>query len=235
MSDLKAIRGEAVTAEKWNRLADRLPETLYGFSAGGFAMNRVQCLVKNTSGNDRDIGEFLAIDSWDGPDGSAIYEVPKNVVYQANDPAWHSSISRLVVLAEPIPNEQVGLAVLSGHCVAKLSSGSVDEDFVMLDPASINEAKSSDTGIARLEKKLSGGNYGLIVFRDSSRLWRYQLTEDSQAPATSAAKLLKLNGTEFAPSIDLSDPTELMEDQISGDEGWCIHVGNKFYAIQAPC
>lgn len=235
MSDLKARSGQPITARKWNMVVDRLDSRTAGSAAGGFGMSRVECFIKNTSGNNRDIGEVLAIDSWDGPDGANVFEVPTNVAYTAVDPVWHTSISRLVILAEPVPADGYGRAVLSGHCVVSLSAGSGSVQYVMLDPTAINQLKGATGGVGRLLAKLSGGDYGMINFRDDSDLWRYEMTQASQAPATTTAKLLGIDGTEFAASINLTDPENLMDDQVIADTGYCHHVGNKFIAIQAPC
>ncbi|QDT07790.1 hypothetical protein K227x_62180 [Rubripirellula lacrimiformis] len=235
MSDLKAKPDEPVAAGKWNRVIDRLESSEAGFGAGGFGMSRVECQIKNSSGSNRDIGEVLAIDSWDGPDGSNVFEIPTSVVYDCVDPVWHTSISRLVILAEPIPDDGYGLAVISGHCLVSLSAGSGSDSFVMLDPSSLNEMKGSTSGVGRLLAKLSGGDYGLINFRDECARWRYELTEDSQAPAVTTAKLVDRSGTVFHSAINLSDPLSLMDDQVSGDEGFCDLCGNDFEAVQAPC
>tara|TARA_A100001391_G_scaffold145882_2_gene103494 strand:+ start:275 stop:982 length:708 start_codon:yes stop_codon:yes gene_type:complete len=235
MSDLKVRAGDPIQAGKWNRVVDRLENTTSGNAAGSFSMSRVECLIKNASGNNRDIGELLAIDSFDGPDGSNIYEIPKSVVYSCIDPVWHTSISRLVVLAEPIPDEGYGRAVLSGQCVVRLSSGDDTKQYVMIDPDAVNECIASTAGIGRLLAKFDEGDFALVKFRDGADLWRYELTEDSNAPSTTTAKLVTLGGTDFADEIDLSDPLSLMDNQIDGDKGFCIHVGNEFHAIQGPC
>lgn len=222
-------------AAKWNKVIDRLESRTAGAAAGGFAMSRVECAIKNTSGNNREIGEVLAIDGWDGPDGANPFEIPVNVVYTCIDPVWHTSISRLVILAEPIPDDGYGTAVLSGHCMAALSSGTSSDQYVMLDPSNVNKLKGTTGGVGRLLAKLSGGNYGLVNFRDASNLWRYEMTQASQAPAVTTAKLLDLAGTQFAASINLTDPDSLMDDQVIADKGWCTHAGNLFIAQQAPC
>ena len=235
MSDLKAKVGQPVTADKWNRIVDRLPSTTAGNPAGGFAMSRVECLIKNSSGADRDIGELLSISGFDGPDGSNIYEVAKHAVYTAINPGWHGSINRIVVLAEPIPDGEYGRAVISGQCIVKITAGSGTDPYVMIDASSVNECRGSTGGMGRLLCVFDQPGYCMVNWRDGSNLWRYELTQDSQAPLGTTAKLLRLDGFLYADEIGLLDPQSLMDDQVDGDGGLCVHTGNTFTAIQGPC
>lgn len=235
MSNLKLRPGDQILASKWNGIVDRLPSTRQGNPAGSRLLNRVEVRVKNDTANNRDIGEVMAISSFDGPTGSVIFEILDNAVYKCVSPVWHTSIARLVILAEPIPAGEIGIAVLSGHCIVSLTSGADTDQFVMIDPSSLNKCKGTTSGIGRLLAKLSGGNYGLINFRDECTLWRYELTQASQAPAVTTAKLVDQAGNTFHTTMNLSDPLSLMDDQVTGDKGWCFQCGNLFQAIQGPC
>lgn len=231
MNELKVMQGDPLSASKWNRLVDRTKNDSAGAPAALAFMSRVECMIRNDSGADRDIGECLVIDDYDGPTATDLYSIPGNVELSCIAPVWHTNVSRLVILAEPIPDGEAGVAVLSGHCLAKASG---DDDFVMLDPTDTNVFKSATSGIARTIARVDS-DYALINFRDSCDWWQYELTQASQAPSATTAKLIGRDGVEFASSINLSDPLSLMDDQASGDKGFCRFCGNDFEAVTGPC
>ena len=240
MSDLKRTKGDALTATLWNKVVDRLEESRAGFPflqelALRVARNSSVIAVNNTSGTDRDVGDVMRLAAWDGP--TSFRDAPENLALTIGSPTWHTEINNLCVIVTPTPNGERGLAVANGCCVARMSSNTSD-DYVMIDPASTNEVKATDAGIASLLGILPGTSapyYGTINLGDQQRLWRYRLNEDSQAPAVTDADLMSLGGVEFSNDINLSDPLSYMADQVSGNTGMCIQTGNKFHAIQAVC
>lgn len=231
MSDLKVKTGDTITATKWNRIVDRLEITAGGFGGGNFAMNRTEAIGLNSSGSDRDTGDILAISSYGGP--TELRDVSGAVDFTLGNPTWHTNIHRLVVCAEPIPDGERGVVVVAGFCLVAMTATAASSDYVMISSTNTSKVTGASAGIAKLYASFNG--YGLVNLGDRQPLWRYELTQDSQAPSTTTAKLIDLDGTTFATSINLTDPDSLMGDQVSGNDGWCIHSGNKFYAIQAVC
>lgn len=238
MTILKVKRGDRITATRWNQLVDRLPGSESGFGASLGSVSRVLALVRNDSGQDIDIGEALAIDDYDGPDDTAIYDVPWAAEFVGVLPVWHTKISRIAIAAAPVPDGDRGPFVLSGMCLVRIETYRSADEFVMIDPASPYRFSTGGAGLGRILAPIPSEEdtqYAMINFRDGDNLWIYELTEDSQAPSDTDAKLFTLSGTEFTSSINLSDPLGIMDDQISGQKGFCIQTGNKFYAIQGPC
>lgn len=231
-SNLKVAPGDGLSARRWNELVDRVQGTASGFSPGGNVL-RSLVRIKNMSGSDRDIGEILVLDEWDGPDGTSAYDIPENIRFTAIDPVWHTKIAKAVVLAEPIADGEPGIAVVRGICVIKCNEA--DEGYAMIKKDTINEFAAADAGIARVLARVESSEYCVADFRSEQNLWQYELNESSQAPDDTTAKLVKLDGTEFADEVEISDPLSLMDDQGSGDTGFCILSGDKFHAIQAPC
>ena len=92
----------------------------------------------------------------------------------------------------------------------------------------------STGGFARFLGRIDD-DFVLGCIGHGSNLWRYKLTQASQAPAVTTAKLVDLAGTDYATAVNISDPLSLMDDQVADDTGFCISVGNAFYAIQGPC
>lgn len=175
----------------------------------------------------------------------------------AGDPVWHTGIDNLIPVTETLAAASaLGKADggtwqgLDKHvAILKVRVGLSDNDrFLMLDPSggfSTSDGNkvmvTSDAGIWKiialdLQSTSDGGLFiALVDMRISQPLWRYELLEDSFAPETTRAKLLRLDGDVFADEILLSDPLSLMDDQLLGDVGYCINTGNEFYAINAPC
>lgn len=81
-------------------------------------------------------------------------------------------------------------------------------------------------------------DYAMICLGFGSSLWHFELTQDAQThPATTTAKLVRLDGTEYAPTVDLSDRTGMLVDTsaVAGAIGQCKHVGNTFQVIDVKC
>lgn len=242
MSDLKVQVGDRPSASKHNRIVDRLPGSTQGASVSASGMSRVEVPIINDSGADLDIGHALIIDTYDGVDATDPYEIGLSLRLECDSPTWHTAIARTVVLAGPIPDSEPGQAIVSGMCLVALSDSDAAHRFVMIDPTDTKMFKTANSGIGRLLAIIPEDTpsdpaieYGLVILGDTQNLWRYKLTQASQAPSVTTAKLYDRDGTEFAASINLSDPESLMDDQTTDDTGWCIQCGEDFEAIQGPC
>lgn len=239
MSDLRWRKGEAITAQKLNLLVDRVELTSSGYSIPELDMARSTSLVKNASGTDRDMGELLQIDpvnAYVGPDSTEIYNAPAQLQLEATDPVWHTGISNVVVCAEPIPDGESGVVVTGGLCIIRASSASATDDFLMIDPDEVNRMKGSSSGIAKRLARIDGADeWFWALFRHGQNQWMFELTEVAQAPNDTNAKLLNLDGTEFASSINLSDPLSVFEGESSGYRGMCGLCGNLFISSESPC
>lgn len=220
--------GDRITAKAWNEIIDRLPGNSSGLGVGDRGVSQVRVRIKNGSGGDRDKGEVLSL-SYDGPADEFDAELSPHFVGIV--PAWHSNITAIAVLAEPIPDGEFGDAVIAGMCIAKVSAGS-EKEFVMIDPDTPTQFKYATGGVGRKIGAFSG--FACVDLSTRQTLWRYQLSENPSG-VTYNAKLLQLNDDPLSNSVDLEDPDGLMDDQELGDVGFCIHVGNNFYAIQAVC
>lgn len=230
MSDLKARVGEPITAGKWNRVVDRLESTTAGFSAGGFVMSRVECRIKNDSGANREFGEVLVIDDFDGPITNDIFLVSQNIVYSCVTPVWHTAVDRLVVLAEPIPDGEYGKAVLSGQCIARTTSVIDSDTYLMVHPEYPNRLKGGSSGQAKLLHKLTLTDYAIVNLGEKQPLWRYSLRETSASPGTTKIALQDLDGIGWGIG-ELHDRLVLTYDQPAFYSGLCMLAGNQFHAI----
>lgn len=256
MSDLKLRPGDPIPARKWNGIVDRLPEQRSGKGVPFGNVSRATVRVRNNSGANRDLGEVLVLTGSIGHEEN-IYEASRAIAFNAVQPEWHSNISRVVVLAEPIPDAEFGDAVVSGVCLVKLSGPATgDEDFCMVDPSDTIKMKAGSSGVARFlgglssasseaffddfhdgffDDLFSGGSaYSAIInLRDENSYWRFEAIED--AGTEFQAKLKQLDGSDFANEVTILDPLSEFGDIVTGYVGWCRSTGNKFYADGGPC
>lgn len=233
---LKVKPNQKLTADYMNAIVDRLPKDQAGYAVGGLAMSRSTVQVVNDTGANRNLGDLVSLSSFGGS-GSSVFDAVDSIELTASLPTWHSSIATVAALAEPIPNGERGECVVQGFCLVKLSAAfTTGHTHVFVDPSTTTEAKSSYSGFARVLSSVTIGSdeFALACVGDRCDLWRYTLTQDSQAPSASTATLKDRRGNAFG-TINLLDPLSLMDDQSSGDSGWCIACGNEFEAIQGPC
>ncbi|MCD0460069.1 hypothetical protein [Roseiconus lacunae] len=234
MSNLKVSVGEALSTAKWNALVDRTGGDSAGFGAILASLKNVPVDVINGSGRDYDIGELMQIDGCDCPDGSNPYDLPGAIEYECITPVWHSKIDNIVVAAEPIPDGERGRAIVSGHCVIK-TSGAATGRYAMINPSTPHEALVSSGGVARVLHQVSA-SYALCCLGMVADLWRYKLTEASQAPGVTTATLYTLDGTQFSTTeIELSDPLSVGDEDAIDYAGYCRQAGNEFHIQTGPC
>ena len=195
--------------------------------------------VANDSGDSMDAGTLLQIATMDP---ATIAELAaRSPTFTAITPTWHTAIDNLFVLNQPAVNNQAIPYHLRGWATVLLTDHTAGDRWVMPDPFDPTKMRTADAGIYKILGLDEGNNVATVDLTQSQTLWRYELTQDSQAPEVTTAKLLRIDGDVYAISnenpaiINLADPDGLMDDQVSGDRGWCHHVGNQFIAIQAEC
>ena len=233
---LKVKANQKLTADYMNAIVDRLPKDQAGYAVGGLAMSRSTVQVLNSTGANRDIGELVSLGSFGGST-SSVFDAVDSIELTASAIAWHTSLATVGVLAEPIPASERGACIVQGVCLVKLSAAlTAGHTHLFVDPSTTTEAKTSYSGFARVLSGVTIGSdeFALACVGDRCDLWRYTLTQDSQAASATTATLKDRRGNTYG-SIDLLDPLSLMSDQSSGDSGWCIACGNEFEAIQGPC
>lgn len=170
-----------------------------------------------------------------------------NPRFTFEDPVWHTKIDNLVLVIEsnPVSDGNSSLYQLKKHRyyhipITDSTFPAYSTGYLMVDPSTPTRLKSCKTsGIYRAigfyNRGANADHEAIIDSWYGQHWWKYELTQNSQAPSDTTAKLLDLEDTEFAASINLSDPEGFMDNQVTGDQGWCVHIGNKFYPIQAVC
>lgn len=195
--------------------------------------------IENGSGSDRTTGEILQISSMTQPSAAISEGFYQSPTMTAIDPVWHTSMDNLFV---------VHAAVLDGEVIAYhprrwamviVTIMSASDRWVMPDPTTPHRMKTSTSGVWKILGLDTTNNRAIVDMTQSQPLWRYEITEDWQTSGTTTAKLLRLDGTEFASSVEIGEPDptpgHLMSDQVTGDKGYCVQVGNLFIPQQAVC
>jgi len=235
--DLKVQPGDPITASFMNRVIDRLPKESSGFSVGGAGLHRSMIEVVNNSGANRDIGELLAVGAFDGATTSS-FDSLQSVGFAGSSPVWHTSIDSIGVCAQPIPNGERGMVVVSGLCLIKLTAAiTAGHTHVFVDPTTTTSGKTSYSGFAKILSQYTlddATEMAFVLLGQEQTLWRYECTGASAAPSATSVTLKDRRGNTYG-TVNLLDPLSIMSDQTSGDTGWCIQCGNEFEAIQAPC
>jgi len=239
VADLKVKAGDPVSAKAWNQVIDLLPVSSAGFGSSLNAIPQLLITIKNVSGAARDIGEILTLGDWDGAtDATEPYTVIGSSAWEADVISWPTGSGKVCVVAEPIPDDERGLAVIYGPCLVKMKASETDTNkpYVFFDVSDPKQCVTADAGIARILHKFASEDYAVVVMGDRQMFFRYALTQDSQAPSATTATLKTMTGTAITnASVSIDDPLSWMADQVSGDEGLCYMSGDKFQALQAVC
>lgn len=228
-------KGQAILQSHQNLIVDRLNQSRTGTSAFHIPISPFVAMVKNSSGADADFGTLLYLGDYLGLFEDKPLEV--QAFYDTAAMAWHGAIAQAVVTLEPIVNGETGQVALFGQCVVKSGSNADasggDGTFAIPDPTDPTKIVASTGGIGRILANC-GENHVTMLLGNTQNLFCYRMLESSQAPDTTSAKLVSLEGDDIG-DINLSDPKSLMDDQGTDDEGFCVLTGNEFRAIQAPC
>jgi len=235
--ELKVQRGDPITAAFMNRVIDRLPKDEAGFGVGGQKLHRTMVQVVNNSGANREVGELLAVSNFGGSTAS-VFDAMDSLELDGELPVWHSAIDSIGVCAEPIPDGERGMVVVSGVCVVLLDGAiTAGQTHVFVDPSTPTQSRASYSGFAKILSAFAlddATDMAFVVLGQEQPLWRYECTTGSSAPSATSVTLKDRRGGTYG-TVDMLDPLSLMADQSSGSTGWCLQCGNEFEAIQAPC
>lgn len=232
-SEFHFTSGEPITAVKLNRIADRGLAVSDPREVEQYSMFRPNAICFNNTGRNYSVGEIFQASSYIGPTSNLPYEARKNLILSVAQPAWHTAISRPCVAAEPIPNNEYGWVWTSGQAIIR-TANSADNESIQIDPSVTYHGQASTGGFARMIARLSS-SYVVASIGDTDKLWRYELTQNSQFPSTTTAKLRSLDGAEFSSAINLSDPLGIGSADTTGYQGYCVQAGNEFHIAPGPC
>lgn len=149
-------------------------------------------------------------------------------------PAWHGKIDNAIALQSDVATGQSYEHRFPVWGVVLVTGYTAGDRYVMPDPDDPTKCKSGSGGLWKV-LGYDGHDRCIVDFTNNQTLWRYELNEATLTPETTNAKLLTLDGTTFADSIELSDPLSIGSVDGIGYEGYCQHVGNAFHIAPGPC
>lgn len=239
----KVTQGDplSISARDWNKLAD-IANGGFGATAGDGAPNlggfgAIWVWVKNTSGSDRSRFDCMSL-------GDLVFDLETNaqqdVIFQAvtADPAKPPAI-----LLEPIANNHIGRAVLTGLVYAKVATATSTSLLYAEPNASGHNLKAVSDGAIRLlaAPSTSAATLRPVLIGASSsgaNAFVYELTEvlTLGSPSTAKADIYSKDNesTLIASDQDWVGNLTMFDDQEVGDRGICVKVGGKYYAVNAP-
>lgn len=239
MTDISRVSaGEPMSAKWANKIVDRLNESSFGSSIGRFALPPFTAKIRNDTGGDLDFAELVHVTDYLSRYEDKPLQIATNTRYSGESVEWHNKIARVAVTAMPIPDGEFGDVILFGQCVVKAENAAtagdqVEGEYVMIDPSTPKQVATSTGGIGRIIAR-SGQNHINIMLGITQPLFRYRMLEASQAPETTLAKLVSLDGDDIG-DIDLSDPLSIAINEGTDDEGFCEMIGNTFHVGTGPC
>lgn len=221
------------SAATWKVLTEIMNRYLNGeFEAGSRQRDSARKLwITNSAGRDMAYGEIMQISGWSDPPTVDTAEAGhQSPIVAADEPVWHTAISNLAVADSSIADGDLMAYPSRNWAVVKITS-TVPGDYLMVDPTTPKHMKPASSGIYRTVAIDSTNSYAIAELTQSQPLWRYELTETPQSPSSTAAKLVELDGTDYATTIALEDPRNILAGVDNDHQGFCVHCGNEFHAI----
>ena len=183
-------------------------------------------------------GEVLQIQSMNQPTEALAESFHRSPTMEASEAVWHSEIDNLVVLNNAVLANDTFTHHPTNWTSVKVTIEKNTDRYVMIDPEFPTQFKTSDVGIFKILGLDETNDRAIVDLTQSSDLWRFELTEEpNEHPETTMAKLMRMDGDEFASECEISDPTGMFDDvsAASGTIGQCRHSGNRFFVIDAEC
>lgn len=239
-SNDKASPGQpfrAPRSETWNGMVDagnayRAGRLSVGAPAPTSPRETDLIRIKNNSGGNRARGQILRIN------GKAITDLSNEHIWLVGSEPTASGY--FGILREPIASGGVGVAQVSGCCLARVNVGSTGHTRAKA-VAGLYVLASADDG--PLEIIYSPGTTGevecVVRFAGGSggggQLFQFELTADFTTGTSVLATIKTIGGSTVGTGISLTDPLAIFLGLPSGSVGYCILQGGTYYPIQAAC
>lgn len=242
--NLKVSKGDLITADRWNRLAERLPAPSQGTGFNGAIGGRVAFNILNDTaagggdGQDLTRGDIVALYNYAGP--TKVEDISLGeMLYNARLPEWPNILSTLAVVDESIPLGEAGRVIVSGLAVVKVKEQH-SSPYLQSDPQSPQNAIGTTGGFARAIESFidvrTSQWYSIAFVGDAQNVWRYQTKENiTSLPGSHAMNLLALDSDDIYTEIEglnvvfRDGPGNLCLPK--GFRGFCVQVGDVFYGL----
>lgn len=163
----------------------------------------------------------------------------RNIWFSGDTPADEE---RIAILGVPIASKKIGIAHVSGVCVATVNVTNTNHTRATAKSSS-DVLHSGISGQFRILSSIdSTGEQDVVVLFESTgiAIYRYTLTEDMGAttPQQASCTIYTIDGndvTEHATDETVYDPWPVFDGGESGQSGPCIKQGGKYYTVNLSC
>lgn len=188
--------------------------------------------VRNDSGGDLVAGRVLQL-------GGYLYDEMnrRNILFEADTP---EDEERFAILGEPIKSGEIGIAHVSGVCIAVVNVGSTTHTRAIPEDGE-TVLKSGGGGPIRILSELDGtGEQEVVVLIDFAgpSLVAFTLTEDigNTTSGEASATILEWDFSTTKHSGEtVLDNGGIFADGTSGSKGIAVKIGSEYHIIQLAC
>ena len=226
--NLKVTEGDALSARRWNRVIDRLPENQSGTGTSVGTLR--QAVVFGQAINDVELGEVRGLGDFYG-DPNAPFDIGDGDIVDLALPVFPSTCHMLLVPRQPIESGELGPCVYDGGVLVRFREETTQPlgNYCFPDPVDPTYMKRSTSGY-KISTVVST-DYSVASMGDVQQVWKFELLDNYTPSSTPAlCKLLTLRDEEFASSVEVNflDCGTLAE----GTVGYCVFADGDFHTIE---
>ena len=224
---LKVSTGDNLSATKWNRVIDRLPENQSGTGTSVGTLR--QEIVFGKAINDVALGEVRGLGDFYG-DPAAPFNIGDGDIVDLAEPIFPTTCHMLLVPRQPINSDEIGPAVYDGGVLVRFREETTQPqgNYCFPDPVDPTYMKRSTSGY-KISTVVST-DYSVASLGDVQQIWKFELLDNYNGSSTALCKLLTLDDEEFAPSVEVHFLN--CGTLPSGSVGYCVFANGEFHAIE---
>lgn len=225
--NLKVSEGDSLSAKRWNRVIDRLPENQSGTGTSVGTLR--QAVVFGKAINDVELGEVRGLGDFYG-DPNAPFDIGDGDIVDLALPVFPSTCHMLMVPRQPIKADEIGPCVYDGGVLVRFREGSTQPlgNYCFPDPLDPTYMKRSTSGY-KISTVVST-DYSVASMGDVQQVWKFELLDNYTGGATAFCKLLTLRDEEFASSVEVHFLN--CGTLAAGTIGYCVFADGEFHTIE---
>ena len=225
--NLKVTPGDTLSANRWNRVIDKLPENQGGVGTSVGTLN--QDIVFGKAINDVVLGEVRGLGVFYG-DPSAPFDIGDGDIVDLELPTWPTTCHMLLVPRQPIKSDEIGPCVYNGGVLVRFREETTQPQgsYCFPDPVDTTYMKRSTSGYKI--STIVSSDYSVCSLGDVQQVWKFELLDNYSGSPTALCKLLTLRDEEFAPSVEVHFLN--CGELATGTVGYCVFGDGEFHAIE---
>ena len=225
--NLKVSEGDSLSANRWNRVIDKLPENQSGTGTSVGTLR--QAVVFGKAINDVALGEVRGLGDFYG-DPNAPFDIGDGDIVDLALPVFPSTCHMLMVPRQPIKADEIGPCVYDGGVLVRFREESTQPlgNYCFPDPLDPTYMKRSTSGY-KISTVVST-DYSVASMGDVQQVWKFELLDNYTGGATAFCKLLTLRDEEFASSVEVHFLN--CGTLAAGTIGYCVFADGEFHTIE---